>query len=199
MLNILTCGILDPGNFCSWNPGILGFGIRNPAKDRIRNPSSTDKESGLQYMDPESMAWNPKCKTVLDFFSRGDLNIKEHPLLFSFHLPPFLQLPKGRLRGGYLTPRGLWNHETSDTMNPMKPRDLWHHETYETTKSLTPRNLWNHENIDTTKPMKPKTWKNETIYTTKPMKPWNHWHHETIHNCKMAYWQRSFLHHIVMK
>ena len=26
---------------------IPGFRIRNPAKDRIRNPSSTDKDSGL--------------------------------------------------------------------------------------------------------------------------------------------------------
>ena len=89
---ILTCGILDPGNFCSWNPGILGFGIRNPAKDRIRNPSSTDKESGLQYMDPESMAWNPNSETVLDFLSWRYLNIKKQPLLFSFHLPPLLFL-----------------------------------------------------------------------------------------------------------
>ena len=89
---ILTCGILDPGNFCSWNPGILGFGIWNPAKDRIRNPSSSDKESGSQYMDPESMAWNPNSETVLDFLSWRYLNIKKQPLLFSFHLPPLLFL-----------------------------------------------------------------------------------------------------------
>ena len=43
-------------------------------------------------MDLESMAWNPRSKTVLDSFSLGDLNIKEHPLLFSFHLPPLLFL-----------------------------------------------------------------------------------------------------------
>ena len=38
---------------------------------RIRNPSSTDKESGIPYLEsgvrsPESRAWNPESTTVLD-------------------------------------------------------------------------------------------------------------------------------------
>ena len=38
---------------------------------RIRNPSSSDKESGIPYLEsgvrsPESRAWNPESTTVLD-------------------------------------------------------------------------------------------------------------------------------------
>ena len=51
--------------------GILGFGIRNTAKGiqnsikdwiGIRNPSSTDKESEIQYLDPESKIRNSKFR-----------------------------------------------------------------------------------------------------------------------------------------
>ena len=83
-----------------------------------------------------------------------------------------------------LTPRNLWNHETTDTTKPWNP---WHHETYETMKQLTPQNLWNHETIDTTKPMKPwNLWNYGTIDTTKPMKPetidstYNPWPRDTF-------------------
>ena len=31
--------------------GILGFGIRIPLTIGIRNPSSTDKEKGIQYLE----------------------------------------------------------------------------------------------------------------------------------------------------
>ena len=50
---------------------ILGFGIQNTAQGiqnstkgwiRIRNPSSTDKESEIQYLDPESKIRNSKIR-----------------------------------------------------------------------------------------------------------------------------------------
>ena len=53
-------------------PGILGFGIRNTAQGipipltiGIRNPSSTDKEKGVQYLESGIQDWNPESKTVL--------------------------------------------------------------------------------------------------------------------------------------
>ena len=46
------------------------YGI--PLTIGIRNPSSTDKKSAVEYlaMNPESTAWNPESKTVLDYFGR---------------------------------------------------------------------------------------------------------------------------------
>ena len=56
---------------------ILGFGMRTSALGTqislaigIQNPSSTDKESGIQYLEsgirnPESIAWNPESKIPL--------------------------------------------------------------------------------------------------------------------------------------
>ena len=52
-----TCGIRNPSNFCCaiWN---LAFGIQNTAQGirnqvriGIQNPSSTDAESGFQYLE----------------------------------------------------------------------------------------------------------------------------------------------------
>ena len=63
-----TCGIWNPG---LWDPGrqLKKSGIQR--KIGIRNPSSSDKESGIPYLEsgvrsPESRAWNPESTTVLD-------------------------------------------------------------------------------------------------------------------------------------
>ena len=67
------------GNFCLWNPEY---------SSSIRNPSTTDKECGIQCLEsgihvvesriqnprcgihnPESMARNPESKTVLDSYT----------------------------------------------------------------------------------------------------------------------------------
>jgi len=37
----------------------------------IRNPNSTNKESGIPK--PESRAWNPETKTVMDYLARGEV------------------------------------------------------------------------------------------------------------------------------
>ena len=51
-------------------PGILGFGIRNTDKG-VRNPTndwnSKSKFHWRKFRNPESMAWKPESKTVLDF------------------------------------------------------------------------------------------------------------------------------------
>jgi len=59
-------------NFCLCNhePGVLESGIqlkesRIPLTIGIQNPSSFDK-------DPESTAWDPESKTILNFLTRGD-------------------------------------------------------------------------------------------------------------------------------
>lgn len=42
---------------------------------RIRNLSSIDKESAIQYCIPESMSRNPEFKTVLDSVTWSETNI----------------------------------------------------------------------------------------------------------------------------
>ena len=49
--------IPESGGFLLVESAILGFEIRETAQG-IRNPSSTDKESGIH-------GWNPEFKTVL--------------------------------------------------------------------------------------------------------------------------------------
>ena len=39
------------------------------------NPESTVLESGIQYPESESTAWNPESKTVLDSFTWGELYV----------------------------------------------------------------------------------------------------------------------------
>ena len=63
----------NPGNFCLWNwrSWVLESGIQLkesgfPLTIGIQNPSSTDK-----YWNPESTAWIPESKTVLDCFTQG--------------------------------------------------------------------------------------------------------------------------------
>ena len=55
---IFACGIHNLGNFWLWNNfTILGFGIQNHAQgirnppNEIQNPSSADKESGIQCLE----------------------------------------------------------------------------------------------------------------------------------------------------
>ena len=67
--------IAESGKILLVDSGILGFGIRNTAHKEsgiplaigIQNPSSTQKD-----WNPESMAWNPDSKTVLDSLLCGD-------------------------------------------------------------------------------------------------------------------------------
>ena len=50
--------------FCQWNP-----------ESRALESGIQLKESGIQVAltkDPESTAWNPESKTVLDFLSYGE-------------------------------------------------------------------------------------------------------------------------------
>ena len=83
-------GIRNPWSFCLWNPGsgiflvlesaILEFGFQN-AVQGIRNPTNDwNPESRFQWQrlesrtrNPESTAWNPKSKTVLDSVTWCDL------------------------------------------------------------------------------------------------------------------------------
>jgi len=58
---MLACGIRNLGNFVC---GILGLGIRNP--------SSTEKDLESSNCNPESTAWNPESKTVLDSLTWGE-------------------------------------------------------------------------------------------------------------------------------
>ena len=55
---MFTCGILNPGKFCLWNPEPWTLKSRKQVKESripvtigIRDPSFTDKESGIQYLE----------------------------------------------------------------------------------------------------------------------------------------------------
>ena len=83
---------LNPGYPCLRNPesgkfslveyGILAFGIWNTAqrvdnpskKIKIQIPSSTDEESGIQFLESKSKAWNLEFQTVLDYLKLGELS-----------------------------------------------------------------------------------------------------------------------------
>ena len=59
------------GNFYLWNAE-YAQGIQNPSKTiGIQNPSSTKKCWNPVPWNPESTAWNPESKTVLDFLIMG--------------------------------------------------------------------------------------------------------------------------------
>ena len=60
----------------------LGLGIRdtavgiwNPTTIGIRNPSFTEKDLESSNWNPESMAWNPEFKNVLDSLYMGRNNV----------------------------------------------------------------------------------------------------------------------------
>ena len=73
-LHVRLSELRNQRNFYRWNPekgkfslvksGILGFEVRHSAQ-RIRNPSSTDKQSGIPYQEWKTTVLNPESKTVL--------------------------------------------------------------------------------------------------------------------------------------
>ena len=110
-LHVRKSGLRNPSSLFLWNPasgknfllefGILGFGIRNTAQG-IQNPTNNKHLESiihwqrLEYSTwiPESKAWNPESKTVLDdatwdelaccFFSATDgLNMNIFFLFFT--------------------------------------------------------------------------------------------------------------------
>ena len=58
---IFACGILNP---VLWNRNTTQ-GIRNPAKSRVQVPLTKIPQSST--WNPESMAWNQKSKSILDY------------------------------------------------------------------------------------------------------------------------------------
>lgn len=63
------------------------FSSRNPESklhwQGIRNPRSTDMDSGIQYhgRNPDFTAWNPESKTTLKYFTLGQKKRVIHSLL----------------------------------------------------------------------------------------------------------------------
>ena len=126
-LHVRKSGLRNPSSLFLWNPdsgknfllefGILGFGVRNTAQG-IQNPTNNKHLESiihwqrLEYSTwiPESKAWNPESKTVLDdakwnelaccFFSAADgLNLNIFLLLFTtpLQLLPLNMRPETRL------------------------------------------------------------------------------------------------------
>ena len=69
--------------------GNLGFGIRNtlelkesgiPLTIKIRNPSSTDKETGFQYLESEIHGVESKIQNCLGFLSMGRFYLTQRKL-----------------------------------------------------------------------------------------------------------------------
>ena len=69
--------------------GNLGFGIRNtlelkesgiPSTIKIRNPSSTDKETGFQYLESKINGVESKIQKCLGFLSMGRFYLTERKL-----------------------------------------------------------------------------------------------------------------------
>lgn len=54
-------------NFCSWNPESWARESAIPLTIGIPNPSSTEEESGIQFLE-----WTPESKTVLNSLKCGD-------------------------------------------------------------------------------------------------------------------------------
>ena len=78
--------------------GILGFGIRNTARNPTNdwNPESKFHWQRLKpsTLNPESPAWNPESKTVLDSVAWGDFLFNVGELLGSLILNKLTQLYK---------------------------------------------------------------------------------------------------------
>ena len=78
--------------------GILGFGIRNTARNLTNdwNPESKFHWQRLKSstLDPESTAWNPESKTVLDSVAWGDSLFNVGELLGSLILNKLSQVYK---------------------------------------------------------------------------------------------------------
>ena len=104
---------LEPGIFCLWNPesGIfclwksrfLGFLIRDTAQG-IRNPSSTDKESRIQYLKSGIHGVETRVQDRLGFLYMGHEGGEKKgirklfliPSLFTFLPSPFRAYRKPR-------------------------------------------------------------------------------------------------------
>ena len=73
--------------FNSWNPD-LSPEIRNPAAIKIRNPSSTDKESIIQYMESRIHSVESRIKDFLGlpYMGRNEQNI-HHETRTAPHMP----------------------------------------------------------------------------------------------------------------
>ena len=80
---MFACGMRLPGNLCSWNPEswALEFGIQLKESGIPLNPESKFhwQKSEIQ----ESMAWNQKSKSILDYLTEGYTR-----LLISFFYQP---------------------------------------------------------------------------------------------------------------
>ena len=78
--------------------GILGFGIRNTARNPTNdwNPESKFHWQRLKSstLDPESTAWNPESKTVLDSVAWGDSLFNVGELLGSLIVNKLTQVYK---------------------------------------------------------------------------------------------------------
>ena len=82
-VSVKECIFRNLGNFCLWNPeycaldsGIQLKETRITLMIAIRNTSSIDKESRIPNpvpWNPESTAWNPETKIVLDSLARGEV------------------------------------------------------------------------------------------------------------------------------
>ena len=91
----------NPGSLLLVESGILGFGfwyltlgfrnsaprIRNPAVIKIRNPSSTDKESGIQYVESRIHSVESRIKDFLGlpYMGRNEQNI-HHETRTALHM-----------------------------------------------------------------------------------------------------------------
>ena len=74
LLEIYTCGIRNPR---LWNPKYSSVNPESHQKLEFadRNPSSTGKDLEFSTWNSESMAWNPKTKSILDSLPWGDRSL----------------------------------------------------------------------------------------------------------------------------
>ena len=73
MSHVKGIRIPESVKFLLMKSGILGFGIQGTAQKNWNWESSvTDKQLGIHSWNLESMAWNPECKTLLDFLTWGE-------------------------------------------------------------------------------------------------------------------------------
>ena len=74
---IFACGIRNPKSGKKLESRILGFRILNLSK-KIRNPTYDRNPESMQVLltNPESKAWKPESKAVLDSITRGETSRK---------------------------------------------------------------------------------------------------------------------------
>ena len=70
MSHVKGIRIPESAKFLLMKSGILGFGIQSTAQKNWNwESSATDKQLGIHSWNLESMAWNPECKSLLDFLT----------------------------------------------------------------------------------------------------------------------------------